>query len=481
VDRSGLNEVELNLDGIIKEKRRAALASVFAGLGLTVIKLAAGLATGSLGILAEAAHSALDAGAAFLTLFAVKTSWRPPDADHHYGHGKVENLSALAQTVLLMLASFWILQEAVERIIDPSVEVKPSVWAFGVIIISIVVDIVRSRDLSRVAKKSGSQALEADALHFSTDILSSGVVLLGLGAVVVGRSYDIPWLHYADSGAAIVVALVVLMLCWKLGRRSIDMLMDRAPQGMLEQVQAVLVEIEGTTGAVLVRIRQAGDRLFADVEIGIAPGLPMAEGERVAELARERVRSVIGENGSVLIQLRGRWEEAASIREQIATAVTMEGVQGHNITVRRTGDNFHADMHLELSGELTLLDGHEVADKVEATILRRVPQVSRVDIHLELHDDEPDREIPMDEKARAWFEKKIFEVSAQVAGEGAVHDLLLARTEAGLYLSCHCYLPGGTSLHDAHEITDRLEKALYHALPELNRVAVHAEPESARS
>jgi len=461
---------------IVKEKRRAAMTSVAAGLGLTLMKLVAGLASGSLGILAEAAHSALDTAAAFLTLIAVKTSWRPPDDDHHYGHGKIENLSALAQTVLLALTSFWIIQEAVRRMLHPGAEVEPTAWAFGVILISILVDIVRSRDLNRVARKSGSQALEADALHFSTDIASSGVVFLGLLGVLAGREFDLPWMHYADSAAAVLVALMVLVLCWNLGKRSVDMLMDRAPRGMLEEVRRTLSAVEGVAGGTRIRLRQAGDKLFADVELGMAPGLPLAEGERVAEEARRKVRSILGESASVMVQLRGRWEETASIRKQVATAVAMEGVHAHNITVRRTGDRFHADLHLELAGEITLEEGHQVADRVEATILKQVPAVNRVDIHLELHDDEPAPELPLDSASRDRLEERIVEVSEQVAGEGAVHDLLLARTGAGLYLSCHCYLPGGTSLEEAHEITDRLEKALHDALPELNRVAVHAEP-----
>ena len=466
---------------MLGEKRRAALASVLAGLGLTVMKLAAGLATGSLGILAEAAHSALDTGAAILTLFAVKTSWRPPDAEHHYGHGKVENLTALAETALLVVTSFWIIQEAVKRMIHSDVEVEPNLWAFLVVGISIVVDIVRARDLSAVAKKSKSQALEADALHFSTDVASSGVVLLGLVGVLVARRFDVPWLYMADSVAAVLVAVIVLVLCWKLGRRSIDVLMDRAPQGMMDQVRLVLAGIGGVAEDPRIRLRQAGDRMFADIELGMAPGLPLAEGERVAELARDRIREVLGDNASVLIQLRGRWRDAAPLRQQVATVIGMEGVHGHNITIRKMDEGAHVDLHLELPGEMSLEEGHGIADRVEAAILERLPEVRRVDIHLELHADEPDHVFPLDQDSRTWMERRVHEISEEVIGADAVHDLLMTRTESGLYLSCHCFLPGGTSLKEAHSITDRLEKALYQALPELSRVSVHAEPDHLRS
>ena len=468
-------------EAMLGEKRRAAMASVLAGLGLTIMKLAAGLATGSLGILAEAAHSALDTGAAVLTLFAVKTSWRPPDAEHHYGHGKVENLTALAETALLVLTSFWIIQEAVGRMLHSDVEVQPNVWAFLVVGISIVVDIVRAKDLRTVARKTKSQALEADALHFSTDIASSSVVLVGLFGVLLAQRFDIPGLSMADSVAAVLVAVIVLVLCWQLGRRSIDVLMDRAPQGMVDQVRLVLAGVDGVAGDSRIRLRQAGDRIFADIELGMAPGLPLAEGERVAEMARDRVRKVLGDNASVLIQLRGRWKESAPVRQQVATAIGMEGVHGHNITVRKMADGTHVDLHLELPGDLSLEEGHGIADRVEASILRRLPEVRRVDIHLELHADEPDRAIPLDQESQAWMERRVEEVSAEIVGEGAVHDLLMTRTESGLYLSCHCFLPGGTSLQEAHRMTDRLEKALYQALPELNRVSVHAEPDTLRS
>ena len=169
------------------------------------------------------------------------------------------------------------------------------------------------------------------------------------------------------------------------------------------------------------------------------------------------------------------------MRQQVATAVGMEGVYGHNITVREMDDGTHVDLHLELPGEMSLEEGHGIADRVEASILQRLPEVQRVDIHLELHADEPDRAVALDQESRAWMERRVHEIAVEIIGEGAVHDLLMTRTESGLYLSCHCFLPGGTTLQEAHRSTDRLEKALYQALPELNRVSVHAEPDHLRS
>ena len=180
------------------EKRSVAGNSVLAALAITVLKIVVGVTTGSLGILSEAAHSGLDLIAAIITFFSVRVSDKPADADHQYGHGKVENFSAFIETGLLLLTCVWIVWEAVKRLFFRNVEIEPTVWAFVVMVLSIGVDLWRSRALGRIAVKYDSQALEADALHFSTDVWSSGTVILGLLLVLVGRIYHIEWLRDAD-------------------------------------------------------------------------------------------------------------------------------------------------------------------------------------------------------------------------------------------------------------------------------------------
>jgi cation diffusion facilitator family transporter len=477
---TGIDDLDAERAALIREKQRAAGRSVWAGLTLTAIKVAAGLATGSLGILAEAAHSALDLVAAAMTWFAVRTSWRPPDEEHPYGHGKIENLTALGETLLLVLTSFWILWEASRRILGAGPEVDPSLWAFAVMGVSIVVDILRSRDLRRVARKSGSQALEADALHFSTDIASSSVVVAGLLGVLLAREMGVPWLTLADPVAASLVALIVLALSWKLGRRAADMLLDRAPSRLTDLVVAALEGVEGQEGAPRVRLRQAGDRVFADVELAVERGLPLAEAERIAQGARERVVAVVGSNAGVTVELKARQDGSESLHQRVATAVAMEGVHGHNITIRGEPPRVHADLHLELPGNMSLGEGHAIADRVEARILREVAGVGRVDIHLELHEETPESVGSLDDAVRRDLEVRVLAVARSLAGEGSVHDMMLARTAAGVYLSCHCFVPADTSLAEAHELTDRLESAFRDAVPELTRIAVHAEPFGSR-
>ncbi|MGC9969340.1 MAG: cation diffusion facilitator family transporter [Bryobacteraceae bacterium] len=251
-----------------REKRRAAGSSVFAAVGLTGFKIVVGLTTGSLGILAEAAHSGLDLVAALMTWMAVRISGKPADRDHRYGHGKVENLSALAETVLLLITCAWIIFGAVNRLIEHKIEIEVNLWSFAVMITSVVVDVSRSRMLYRVAKKFNSQALEADALHFSTDVWSSTVVILGL--ISVKLSEWVPgWggLRYADAVAAIIVAVIVVQVSIKLGHRTVAALLDTAPAGLEETISSAVSALPGVNDCHNVRLRYSGPQLFVDIHI----------------------------------------------------------------------------------------------------------------------------------------------------------------------------------------------------------------------
>src|SRR5512139_1336688 len=248
-----------------REKKWVALTSVIAAVFLTSMKLIVGLLTGSLGILSEAAHSGLDLVAALVTYFAVRISGRPADARYTYGYGKVENLSALFETVLLLVTCAWIIYEAIQRLFFKSVEVDVSIWAFLVMGISIVVDYSRSRMLFRVAKKHDSQALEADALHFSTDIWSSSVVIGGLILVVISERLGIPWLAQADAVAAVVVAGIVVWVSLQLGKRTVTALLDGVPASLLDEVSDAVQDVPGVVELKRVRIRRSGPEAFADV------------------------------------------------------------------------------------------------------------------------------------------------------------------------------------------------------------------------
>jgi len=251
-----------------KEKNRAAGTSVLAAVGLTVFKLVVGIATNSLGILAEAAHSGLDLAAALMTWFAVRISGRPADREHQFGHGKVENLSALFETLLLLITSAWIIYEAVQRLFYKTEEVEVSIWSFVVMATSIVVDINRSRMLYKAARKYNSQALEADALHFSTDIWSSSVVILGLIGVTVARFVpSLNWMVQADAIAAMVVAVIVIYVSGELGWRTIQSLLDAAPKGKRDQIVNLVEALDGVEDCHAVRIRPSGASWFVDLHV----------------------------------------------------------------------------------------------------------------------------------------------------------------------------------------------------------------------
>jgi len=272
------------------EKNAAALNSVAAALLLTALKVVIGLWSGSLGILAEAAHSAMDVAAAVITMFAVRAASKPADRGHAYGHGKVENLSALAETLLLLVTCAWIIYGAGRRLLGGPAHVEASIWAFGVILVSIAVDISRSRMLYRVAARHRSQALEADALHFSTDIWSSAVVLVGLVGVKIANWYPhLAWLNKADALAALLVAGIVVAVSARLGMRALEALVDATPAGVAEEIKARVEAMEDVCDCHAVRVRHSGPHYFVDLHITLDGDMPL----RTAHALTERVERAV--------------------------------------------------------------------------------------------------------------------------------------------------------------------------------------------
>jgi cation diffusion facilitator family transporter len=277
-----------------KDKRTAALSSVLAAVGLTAFKLVVGLLTNSLGILAEAAHSGLDLVAAAMTLFAVQVSDKPADTEHPFGHGKIENLSALFETLLLLATSAWIIYEAVQRLFFVTVKVEASIWSFIVMGTSIVIDYTRSRILYKAARKYKSQALEADALHFSTDIWSSSVVIVGLIGLTLARYIPgLDWMHRADSIAALIVAIIVIYISGELGFRTISALLDTAPRGLADKVEKVAAAVNGVVDAHAIRIRPSGAHTFIDMHITMDGNCTLNEAHAVTEVIEKAIRALI--------------------------------------------------------------------------------------------------------------------------------------------------------------------------------------------
>jgi cation diffusion facilitator family transporter len=283
----------LSQDGA-HEKKSAAMSSVIAAVGLTGFKIIVGLSTGSLGILAEAAHSGLDLMAAVMTFLAIRISGKPADKNHLYGHGKVENLSALFETLLLLVTCFWIIYEASHRLLYHTADLEVNYWSFTVMITSIVVDVSRSRILYRAARKYNSQALEADALHFSTDIWSSGVVILGLLSVKLSDWVpSLAFLRQADSVAAMMVGLIVVYVSVKLGIRTIQALLDVAPSGIEKKIISAVEVLPGVTGCHNVRVRYSGPQLFVDIHVLIDGNQTLKEAHNLTEEIERTIQELI--------------------------------------------------------------------------------------------------------------------------------------------------------------------------------------------
>ena len=272
------------------EKRSAALSSVVFAVFLTTFKLIVGLLTNSLGILAEAAHSGLDLVAAAMTYYAVRVSDKPADREHPFGHGKIENLSALFEALLLLVTSAWIIYESILRLFFISVKVEASIWSFIIMGISIAIDYTRSRRLYKAARKYKSQALEADALHFSTDIWSSSVVILGLIGLTIANSFHgLDWMHKADSIAALIVAVIVIYVSAELGWRTISALLDTAPSGLEEKIEKVAASVPGVMNAHAIRIRPSGAHTFIDMHVTMDGSVTLKEAHVATEMIEDAI------------------------------------------------------------------------------------------------------------------------------------------------------------------------------------------------
>lgn len=460
-------------DSIRAEKRTAAGYSVLAAVVITGLKMVVGFTTGSLGILSEAAHSALDLIASLLTFFSVGVSDKPADADHQYGHGKVENFSAFVETALLLLTCAWIVYESALRLFFRHIEIEPSLAAFGVMLFSMAVDWWRSRALGRIATKYNSQALEADALHFSTDIWSAGVVVLGLVLVLIGRTYRLDWLRDADPIAALFVAGVVVSVSWRLARRTVDALLDAAPPGVRSQIYDAVLRVPGVLEVDRVRIRRAGNRYFADLAVGLARTVTFQRSGQLATEVTESVRRILPD-ADVTVQPLPRAQRTENIFDRIRAVATHKNLNVHDISVQDLAGHLHVEQHIELDERMTLKQAHDQVTELEADMRRDVPEIADILTHIE---SEPATiETPEELVGDAELEHRLRTVAAQFPEILDVHEFIFKRVRGRLYLSCHCTLSDSLTLGRVHDIQTELEIRFKQDAPELFRVLIHPEP-----
>jgi len=456
------------------EKRGVAFNSVLAATAITALKVVVGITTGSLGILSEAAHSGLDLIAAFITLLSVRVSDKPADADHQYGHGKVENFSAFLETGLLLLTCVWIVYEAIRRLFFHHVEIEPTVAAFLVLLASMTVDWWRSRALRRVADKYDSQALQADALHFSTDIWSSGVVMLGLVLVALGHRLKIGWLRDADPIAALIVAGVVVYVSSRLARQTIDALLDAAPTDVRARILDEVARVESVVDVDRVRIRRAGNRYFADLSVALRRNVTFQKSGQVAEDVAEAVHHVLPD-ADVVVHPIPRAPREENLFDRIRGVAARSNLNVHEVSVQNFGGFLHVEQHLELDERMPLKDAHDLVTRLEGDIRAEVPEISSILTHIE---SEPAHIEATDEIRDPGLESRLRRIASEFPEILDMHEITLKRAGSHINVSCHCTLPDTLPLARVHDISTELEIRFKQEAPELFKVLIHTEPQT---
>ncbi len=452
----------------MNEKEKVALGSIAASAGLTAAKAAIGLLTGSLAILSEAGHSLIDLSATVLTYFAVRISGKPADAEHHYGHGKVESVTALAETALLFVLTAVVVWEAVQRLFVEAHPVEATAAAFAVIAASIIVDFLRSRALKRVATATSSEALEADALHFSSDMWSSIAVLIGLGGVALSHGW-------ADAAAALVVAVFICVAGWRLGRRTIDTLTDTAPQGVSERITAIARQVPGVVAIERMRARPAGAVLFVDLGVAVSRTLPL---DRVTMITQRLTREIRADlpQAEITITTEPRALDDETVRERVMLIARGLGLAIHHVAVQTISGRLSVSADLEVDGTQALAAAHETASRLEEAVRDELGPDVEVETHIEPlpaditsgYDASPERIGEMREALVA--------LAADIPTLHEVHDVRVRETASGEIVNFHCRVDPALSVSAVHAMVDALERGLRRQYPSIERVIGHAEP-----
>ena len=457
-----------------REKQAVALTSVAAAILLTTLKLSVGIWTGSLGILSEAMHSGLDLVAAAITYLSVRVSDKPADLDHPFGHGKVEHLSAFTETGLLIITCAWIVWEAVRRLFFHEVHVETSLWAFGVMFISITVDTFRSRALFRVARKYNSQALEADALHFSTDVYSSTVVILGLILVYVSEQRHLPWLRPADPVAALTVAGIVVYITLRLGKRTVNALVDAEPTGARSLIADTLSRVSGVLSIDRIRIRESGSRLFVDLRLTLASNIPLEHAQSVTDLVEGEVHRLFP-TADVVIHTTPQEPSSSDVVAKIRAVAHRRNFLVHEVRAFEVNGRINVHLDLEVDPQLHLAEAHDRSTQLESEIKENLPEVNDVNVHLEplITGVESGNDVRINHVA---VEHELGKLARETAGVLNCHSVEAHQVGGNVVVRLHCVLDPALPIARVHDITEILEFKFRQAFPLISKVTIHAEP-----
>jgi len=466
------------LSGEVREKKQAALLSVGSAIVLVSLKAFLVLRTGSLGVLSEALHSGLDLVAAVITFLSVRVSDQPADERHPYGHGKFENFSAFVETGLLLITAFYIIFEAFERLFFRAVHIQPSITAVIVLLFALVIDMTRAHALAGVVKKYPSDALEADALHFSTDVWSTIVVIAGIGLVWAGETWNLPWLVYADALAGLGVAGVILWVGSQLGRRTIDALLDTAPQGLQQEIARAVSRMEGVLDVVRVRVRRAGNRHFVDATVSVPRTASLEQVHQLTDAIEKRIGEIVP--ADVMVHPEPRAPKGEHLFEAIRAVAQRMGLAIHDLSAIQQQNMLFVELHLEVDENLSLRDAHRKATELENGIreLRGDGPID-VNIHIEplgRHIATPDTVSGEMKQLSRNIEAFLNALTAEYDELVNCHDVRVRQVDHRILASCHCTMKTDLPITTVHDVTAALEDRVKEHFPQVHRVTIHPEP-----
>ena len=456
-----------------REKRLAALASVGSAVVLVGLKVFLTASTGSLGILSEALHSSLDLVAAVITYLSVRVADKPADATHLYGHGKFESFSAFVETALLVFTAFYIIWEAFQRLLFRAANLRPSLLAILILALTMGIDVVRARALNRVARKYPSEALEADALHFSTDVWSTFVVMVGITAAWLGMRFSMPWLSILDPVAALAVAGVILWVGSRLGKRTLEALLDVAPAGLREEISRAVDEIAGVLQTERVRVRRSGPRYFVDVTISLPRTASLEQAHTASETVEQRIAQIVP--ADVVVHVEPRAPAGEHIFDAIRAIAQRRGFAIHEVSAHQYKGRLFIELHLEVDEHSSLREAHRQATELEEDIRRETDPKARINIHIE----------PLGVNIEGAEDMKDLEASVrsflnslQSEYEQLIdcHEVHARSVDHRVLVSCHCAMDGTLPITQVHDLTAALEYRTKKNFPEIFRLTIHPEP-----
>jgi cation diffusion facilitator family transporter len=465
------------VSGAVQEKKRAAMLSIGAAAILLGLKTFLVLRTESLGVLSEALHSGLDLVAAVITFLSVRVSDEPADERHPYGHGKFENFSAFIETGLLVVTALYIIYEAFSRLFFHSVHIQPSLLAILILLVALSIDITRSRSLNAVAKKHASEALEADALHFSTDVWSTIVVIVGIALVWAGNVWNVPWLAYADALAGLAVAGVILWVGSRLGRRTLDALLDAAPVGLQNEISDAVARMDGVLDVERVRVRRAGNRHFVDATVSVPRTASLEQVHILTDAIEQRIGEIVP--ADVIVHAEPRAPRNEHLFESIRAVAQRMGLAVHDLNAFQQDDHLFVELHLEVDENLSLRDAHRRATELEEGIRELRRGKVDVNIHIEplgRHIATPDTRAGEMRQLELSVESFLNGLPLEYDELLNCHDVRVRQVERHITVSCHCTMKSDLAITRIHDVTAALEDRVKERFTQINRVTIHPEP-----